>query len=645
MKRIRAFISLMLIISLVLLSGCKNLSSLSVGDSELKIGVEKIGTEFNPFYAEKGENEEIINQVFVPVLQKNSDNSLKNYCGGISYEYVGTQQVKYTITIRDDLRFSNGDYVTIQDLIEFFYFISDATYKGTYSDFYLNDIVGLKEFYFDDRNYISSINSIEDKILSDYTVATIGKDDLIKYLVATSVEGNYKGGVDSPSPSGESWRDYFIRYQYKEELEALGSTPSDEDVLNLAAKVESEQNPRSYNPENWYREKFYNEYIEKNYSDGINVKEISGIKKVNDYTCTVLFNSRNINAISQINIPVISAEQYLLQYIKGNAEEIRQTEEKPLGCGPYRITEISDDEAELSANEFYFNGKPDFGILKFVDLSEEKKTASELFLSDKIDVATTFATADIINSFADKSVKYFINDVSQYTSVFFNSSKLSLQQRMALMGLCSLNGAVENEIGSYYTGLNRPMSVRFKEYPSHITEPYYKESAYTAFTIVNTETLPEELTAYYCGDELEAAWLEEYKNILSSKGVKLNILSVSEGELYSGKADLWIASVDDGATCDKYDWFNTNGSLNKAGISNPEIDAFTEQIRSSVGLSDKTALTEKVLELVMVQAVECPLYQRQSVTMYNTEKINEETFTSDFNYDGFRYSIAALKEK
>ena len=41
--------------------------------------VEKIGTEFNPFYAEKGENKEILNQVFVPVLQKNSDNSLKNY--------------------------------------------------------------------------------------------------------------------------------------------------------------------------------------------------------------------------------------------------------------------------------------------------------------------------------------------------------------------------------------------------------------------------------------------------------------------------------------------------------------------------------------------------------------------------------------
>lgn len=645
MKKINTVIAIIIIISLFLLSGCKNLSSFSAGDSELKIGVEKIGSEFNPFYAEKETNNDIINQVFVPVLQTTSDNSLKNYCGGISYEYVGENQVKYTITIRDDLRFSNGDYVTIQDLIEFFYFISDATYKGTYSEWYLNDIAGLKEYYFDDKNYIDSINTIEEKIISDYTVATIGGDDLIEYLIATSIEGRYSGGVDSPSPSGESWRDYFVRYQYSEELEALGSTPSDEDVLKLAAKVEAEQNPYSYNPENWYREKLYNEYIERNYSNGISVPEISGIKKVNDYTCTVLFNSRNVNAISQINIPIVSAEKYLSQYMKGKAEEIKQTDEMPLGCGPYRYSEISDGEAELSANEYCFNGAPDFGALEFVDLSKEKKSASELVLSGKIDVATTLATQSIINSFGEKPVEYFINHNDEYTSLFFNSSRLTQQQRRALMGLCSLNGSVENEIGSYFTGLKRPLSVRFEEYPHHITEPYYKESAYTAFTIVNTETLPSELTAYYCGDELEKIWLEEYKNILSSKGVKLNIVSVSEEELASGKADLWIASVADGATSDKYDWFNTNGKLNTVNISNPEIDALTQQIRSALGLSDKTALTEKVLDLVMEQAVECPLYQRQRVTVYNTEKISEESFSSDFDYDGFSYSVAVLKKK
>ena len=42
MKKINTVIAIIIIITLFLLSGCKNLSSFSVGDSELKIGVEKI---------------------------------------------------------------------------------------------------------------------------------------------------------------------------------------------------------------------------------------------------------------------------------------------------------------------------------------------------------------------------------------------------------------------------------------------------------------------------------------------------------------------------------------------------------------------------------------------------------------------------
>ena len=44
------------------------------------------------------------------------------------------------------------------------------------------------------------------------------------------------------------------------------------------------------------REKKIKDYIKKNYSDGISVSEISGIKKINDRECTVTFNSVNIIA-------------------------------------------------------------------------------------------------------------------------------------------------------------------------------------------------------------------------------------------------------------------------------------------------------------------------------------------------------------
>lgn len=650
MKRFNAILALVLIISLSF-GACKSVSDFSVSGEELKIGVENIVGDFNPLYSENETDKEIMKQVYLSVLQPTADNTLKNFCGGISYEFVGDSQVKYTITIRDDLRFKDGKYVTIQDIISFFYLISDATYDGAYSDWYLNDIVGLKEYYFDDRGYQSSVAAIENIISANYTLTTIEKEDYSEYLEATSLEGKFNGNLDSAAPTGESWRDYFIRFQYNEELEALGSNPSDEEVLSLAAKVEAEQNPLAYNPENWFREKLYNEYIEKNYSNGISVDTIEGIKKVNDYTCTVLFNSKNINAISQINVPIISADYYSSQYIKGEAAQIEEIEGNPPGCGPYYITDASDDEVSLVANEYYFDGIPDFTSLEFIDISSEKKSAAEFVASGKVDVVTTLASAQIINELNSKQqLKYFVNDLDEYTSVFFNTLTLNYQQRKALMGLCSLNTAIEKQIGSYYTGLKRPLSVRFNEYPAAISEAYYKETAYTAYTILTDEPIPELTACIVNGaDYLHSVWLEEYKNILLSKGIKLNIITVSSidelrSSVLSGTVDLWMENISEESTCDSFERFNSSGKLNYAGFNNPEIDALTVQIRSSVGSSDRTALTEKMLELVMEQAIECPIYQQQTVTVYNTETVSNESFSSDFDYDGYTYSISSLEK-
>ncbi len=617
----------------------------------LEIGVTDIEGNFNPLFSSSETDKEIIKQVYPTILQPTEKNTFKNYCGGISYEFIGDTQVKYTITIRDDLMFSDGSYVTIEDVISFFYLISDASYKGAYSNWYINDIIGIKEYYYDDNNYEATLNGIDSIVSANYSKDSIAADDYINYLVETKIEGKFAGSLDSMSPYGESWRDYFLRFQYKEELEALDLNPSEEDVLKLAAKVEAEQNPNSYNPENWYREKLYNEYVEKNYSNGISVTEISGINKVNDYTCTILFGSRNINALSQLNIPLISAKSYSSEYIKGSAEKINESDEFLLGCGPYYITDYSDDEVLLVQNNNYFGEKSDFSKIKYIDISDKKNSPAEYVTSGKVDIATDVASSKLINSLDQEEALFFINNQKEYTSLFFNVNTLTYQQRKALMGLCSLNTSTEKQIGSYYTGLKRPLSVRYNEYPADISDSFYKESAFVAFTMMSDEPIPE-LTAYLIkdADYLETAWIEEYKSILSANGIKLNIAFVNnKTELFSviasGEADIWIDKVMDTSTCDSYERFNSSGSMNYAGFDNPAIDNLTTQIRSSVGLVDKTSLTRELLDLVMEQAIECPLYQLQTVTIYNTETINENSFDSNLNYDGYTYVIPMLKKK
>ena len=643
MKIFKSIVSILICFAVLVLPACKN----SEEYTELKIGAEGFEYEFNPFYAQSDADRKVVLQMFRSIQRPDSDNKLVNYSGGISYEFVGDSQVEYTVSISNDLMFSDGTNVTIDDVIFFYHFIADATYDGYYSDFYLNDVVGLREYYFDDSDYESSIQKLENKIADNYTLTTIETDDYVKYLVETRLEGKFSGDLSSASPSGVSWEEYLKKLGYGEAIADLGSNPSAESLIKLVARAEAENNPLAYNPENWYRELLYTNYIKDNYSDGIDVESISGIRKVNDYTCTVLFNSANINAISQLNALLVSRTDLSAEYVKGSAEKIEELDLVDICSGPYVMSEYSDGEILLTANEYYSEAC-DFNALKFVDISEEKDPV-KLVSSGKIDVVETLATANAVNSLSNKNVRYFINDCNYYISLFFNTRTLDLSARKALIGLCNLNTAVEAQIGSYYTRPLRPISVRFEEYPANVTQPYYSESAFTVYNMGTGEKI-RSANLYYCGEESDLAYsvINSYKEILNQKGITLNVVLADElmlaGAIASGKADMWVEAVYDGSTCDKFDYYNSSGRKNKTGISSPEIDSLTSAVRAAAGYYNKAHMTAQLMELVMEQAVECPIYQQQKMTVYNTETVNPDSFDRAADMDGFTYCIPMLKK-
>lgn len=644
MKKFKSLIAILICFIMTVMPACKSIDT----SSELKIGVSGLQGTFNPFYYQSEADGEVVAQMFRSIQRRDSDNKLINHSGGISYEYVGDSQVKYTVSIKEDLFFTNGKNITIDDVIFFYTFISDATYDGIYSDWYLNDIVGLKEYYFDDKNYQSSIAKIEEKIENNYTLVSIETDDYIKYLAATKLEGKFNGNLASVSPSGATWREYLIKLGYGEALSDLGNNPSEEKIINIVARAEAESNRLAYNPENWYRNKLYSEYINKNYEDGIDVESIEGIKKVDDYTCTVLFNSRNINAISELNALLVSKDYLSVEYVKGSAEKIKDLGGYDVCSGPYIVTDYRDGVVSMISNNFYDEGSCEFSNIKFVELSSDKDIIKQV-ISGKVDVVETLATADAVNELNNKNVRYFIEDCDYYVSLFLNARTLDSSARKALVGLCDINSTLEQNIGSYYTRLLRPISVRFEEYPVSVTSPYFSESAFTVYSM-GSNTKITEASVYYCGSEsdLEMSVLAAYKDILAKKGITLNIVITDEQSLenavVSGKADMWVENVYDGNTCDKYDYFNSNGRLNKTAVGTSEIDRMTESIRSAIGYSNKTQMTAQLMELVMEQAVECPLYQLQKITVYNTDTVSPESFTQAGNMDGYTYSIPLLKK-
>ncbi len=648
MRILKVLLILFLCVLTVFLSSCSSVKGLKVNATELKIGLSGISGQFNPFYCETEADKQIVAQTTRPIQRIATDNSLVNHSGGISYEFLDDDTVKYTVSIKDDMMFSDGTNITIDDVLFFYYFISDATYDGIYKDWYLNDIEGLREYYFDDINYSNSISEIEKTVSDKYTLANISTEDYVKYLVATKIEGKFDGNIESKSPNGNTWKEYIEKLGYSEAYNDLGKAPSDDKLLKFIATVEAENNPLAYNPESWYREYLFDSYIEKNYSDGINVTEISGIKKINDYTCTVIFNSHNINAVSQLNAILVSKNFYSAEYVKGKAEKVKEISGiSAISSGPYAVTEYDNGKAIADYNRFYTDADCNFNRLEFIETSADEAVGD--VTSGKIDVVSVDASSEVLVSLADKPVSYFITNQSEYISAFFNTRTLEISARMALMGLFSVSDLLEGEIGSYYTKLISPISVRFSEYPSSVTNPYYTESAFSAYETYTDKKITK-VCAYCCAGEnsLEYKILTAYKDILSQKNITLDIVLSDENEMrnaiVSGIADLWLETVKDGATCDKYEYYNSFGKMNYTAVSDVNVDEMTSKIRSSIGFSDKAQMTQTLMKLVMEQAIEFPVCQLQTVTIYNTETVNPDSLNGFDNYDGFTYIIPYLEK-
>lgn len=643
----RSVLAAFLCLAIAFLPSCKNIGGFSSVNSELKIGVSGLGGNYNPFYAENEADAEIVSQMFRPVQIKGTDNTLINHSGSISYEFIGDDKVKYTVSIDDGMCFSDGTHITIDDVIFFYHFIADATYDGVYKDWYLNDIEGLKEYYYDDMNYESSLAEIENTVTEKYSLSGISVDDFTDYLVKTKLEGRYES-ADSKTADGKTWKEYIASLGYDREIKQLGEKPDDSAWLKLAAKVEAEKNPDAYNPEKWYREYLYENYLKSNYIDGADVTQISGIKKINDYTCSILFNSRNINAVSQINALIVPKSAYSAEYVKGSSETVKEMTWFAIGSGPYIIAENSEKEVKMSYNEFYSDDETGFRNLRFIDMDAKGYDPIESVASGKIDVVKTFVDSKAVNSLKDSSTQYTIGNCDFYVSAFFNPRSLDIDTRKALMGLCNPTECIEEIVGSYYTRVTSPFSIRFAEYPNDITEPYYMEQTYTIYRELNDAPV-KAVTAYYCGEEndIEYAFLNSYKDILQKNGISLKVI-IADEEAYneailSGKADMWIERIYDGATIDKYEYYNAQGSFNKTGINLPQINSLTSSIRSSVGFSDKERQTVELLKLVMQEAVECPLYQLQEITVYNTGTVSVDSFSEINEADGYTYYIPKLK--
>ena len=346
-------------------------------------------SKFSPFFAASADDQDVVDLTQLGLLVSDREGSpvLKSIEGetrtfnGTDYTYKGISDidivhnddgtVDYNVTIRDDLKFSDGEPVTIDDAIFSMYVFNDPTYDGSVT-MYSCPIVGLEEYRQNNTTLSALLASLgEDN--TDFSLVTEEQQTAFWKAVneglvafAQEIVDYVKQATESPDLSvadaASQWgfdldasatiKDFAmaIGAQYDWNFSAMEAETAGSALADLI-------------PEDVYN------YSTTNVATGESAPNIAGIVRTGDYSMTVTTSKFDATFIYQLGIPVAPLHYYgdAAQYDydnnsfgfpKGDLSIVREKTTTPLGAGAYTFANYADGTVYLDANPSYFDGEP-----------------------------------------------------------------------------------------------------------------------------------------------------------------------------------------------------------------------------------------------------------------------------------------------
>ena len=346
-------------------------------------------SKFSPFFAASADDQDVVDLTQLGLLVSDREGSpvLKSIEGetrtfnGTDYTYKGISDidivhnddgtVDYNVTIRDDLKFSDGEPVTIDDAIFSMYVFNDPTYDGSVT-MYSCPIVGLEEYRQNNTTLSALLASLgEDN--TDFSLVTEEQQTAFWKAVneglvafAQEIVDYVKQATESPDLSvadaAAQWgfdldasatiKDFAmaIGAQYDWNFSAMEAETAGSALADLI-------------PEDVYN------YSTTNVATGESAPNIAGIVRTGDYSMTVTTSEFDATFIYQLGIPVAPLHYYgdTAQYDydnnsfgfpKGDLSIVREKTTTPLGAGAYTFANYADGTVYLDANPSYFDGEP-----------------------------------------------------------------------------------------------------------------------------------------------------------------------------------------------------------------------------------------------------------------------------------------------
>ena len=430
MKRTLALI-LSLVMCLGLLAGCGDKKGDQTEDENtpLVVGYAPFNEKFSPFFSESEYDQDV--WVMTSLVLLNSDRQgqiIMNGIEGETHAYNGTDYtyygpadceivenadgtVDYNFTMRDDIVFSDGEKVTIDDVIFSMYVLCDPTYDGN-STLYAVPIQGMAA-YRSGMTTLAKALAAAGRDNADFTYWTEEQqtkfwDNFDKGLVpfaqgivdacveaGAAAEGDVAAAGAAWGFSGEAKtvEDLALEIgnQYGWSFSAMEKEVGKSDALSAMMD-----------------EDVYNDYPTIGVKTGDSAANISGIKKTGDYSMTVTLDKVDATAIYQLGVTIAPLHYYgdtsLYDYDnnqfgfpKGDLSSVRAKTTSPMGAGPYKYIKYEDGVVYFEANDSYFLGAPKTKYLNFQQcMSDDDKLNG--VITGTIDIADPSFSNDTVDA-------------------------------------------------------------------------------------------------------------------------------------------------------------------------------------------------------------------------------------------------------
>ena len=379
----------------------------------LVVGYSPFSSKFSPFFAETAYDVDVYEMTAVPLLNgdrtgaiimKGIEGETVEY-NGTAYTYTGIADatitenadgtVFYDFVLRDDVTFSDGEPLTVDDVIFSIYVYCDPSYDGS-TTLFAQPIEGMEAYrsgmsikwnlIFNDGPEKSLAGSAEGYYTAEEAAAfweAFGRageafaQEIVDYCiaagygtdVATAAAAWGFEGLAAEATAADFFQAILDKYGYDLSDDGINHETAG---TSISSFITSEVTA-----------------IDPGYIAGVQTGEsapsITGVQKTGDNSLRIVLTKVDATAIYSLAGIYVSPLHYYgdealydyennsFGFPKGDLTIVRKNTTQPMGAGPYKFIKFENGVVSFEANEAYYKGAPKIKYINFLETQEADK--------------------------------------------------------------------------------------------------------------------------------------------------------------------------------------------------------------------------------------------------------------------------------